>query len=500
MSDLFLRILNLSITASWLILAVVIIRPLMKKAPKWINCALWGLVALRLVCPVSLACPISLIPNSETIPKNIAMDRTPQIDTGVQAVNALINPIIERNFTPDPIASANPLQILIPFLAIVWIAGIVAMAVYALISYLRLKKSVGVTLPIESNVFACDEVKSPFVLGVVRPKIYVPSSMAGDALEYVITHEKTHIKRGDHFWKPLGFVILAVYWFNPLCWIAYVLLCRDIELACDEKVIRDLDKEGKAGYSEALLSCSFPRRRIAACPLAFGEVGVKERVKGVLNYKKPALLIVCASVIVFAIIAVCFLTNPKEKGSVITFGTYEKNELDSDKDSMLYQSVLTINEDGTFAYSPSVISSYMGTGTWNREGELITFNDVGMGDNRKEVFRLVDGNLYYMADQSASDSMWELEDGAEYVLKFEYSKKAHFDLELGYCEKIAKMLGIKADNVSVCFNYNGAKYDSATIVVQGLATPVDASKQEEIIEYVADSTGISADMITFLSE
>ena len=311
MSAVFLKIINLSITASWLILAVILVRSFLKKTPKWISCVLWALVAIRLVCPFSLESALSLIPSSETIPSNIEMMQKPAIDSGITVINETINPAIAHSFAPEPMTSANPLQIIIPLLSIVWIVGMVAMFLYAFISYIKLKKNVVASAPVRDNILACDEVKSPFILGIIKPLIYVPSSMEGETLDYVITHELAHIRRRDHWWKPFGFLLLAVYWFNPLCWLAYVLLCRDIEIACDEKVIRDMDKGSVAAYSQALLDCSFPRRRIAACPLAFGEVGVKERVKSVLNYKKPASWVIVLAVIACVVVAVCFLTNPK---------------------------------------------------------------------------------------------------------------------------------------------------------------------------------------------
>ena len=310
MSAVFLKILNMSITASWLILAVILARLLLKKAPKWVACLLWGLVAVRLICPFSLESVFSLIPSRETIPANIAEQHEPAITSGIAIVNEAVNPVITESFTPAPTNSANPLQIVIPVAAIIWIAGIVIMLAYALFSYLKIKKTVSVCMPAGERILACDEVKAPFILGMFKPVIYVPSSMSGKTLEHVIRHEKAHLQRHDHWWKPLGFLLLSVYWFNPLCWIAYILLCRDIEMACDEKVIRDMDKDDLAAYSQALLDCSFPRRRIAACPLAFGEVGVKDRVKGVLNYKKPAFWIIVVAITACIVIGVCFLTNP----------------------------------------------------------------------------------------------------------------------------------------------------------------------------------------------
>ncbi|MBQ6292774.1 MAG: hypothetical protein IJK77_02715 [Lachnospiraceae bacterium] len=313
MSSLFLKIVNMSIAAGWLILAVIALRFLLKKAPKWSICLLWALAAVRLVFPFSIESILSLIPNAETVPANIEMMPEPAIDSGIGAINEVVNPVV-GSFAPDPnmATSINPLQAVIPLLCILWIAGIAIMLLYALISYRKLKKSVAASVPAGEGVMICDELSSPFILGLFRPMIYLPSSMEGETRAYVLAHERAHIRRRDHLWKPLGFLLLAVYWFNPLCWIAYILLCRDIEAACDEKVIRNMDKDAMAAYSQALLDCSFPRKRIAACPLAFGEVGVKERVKGVLNYKKPAFWIILLAVIACIAVAVCFLTNPKK--------------------------------------------------------------------------------------------------------------------------------------------------------------------------------------------
>lgn len=319
MSNVFLTLLNMSITASWLILAVIVIRLLLKKAPKWISCALWTLVAFRLICPFSLESKLSLIPTSQTIPQNIATQAKPQIDSGIAVVNDVINPVIARQFMPDPLTSANPLQIVLPVLSIIWIIGMITLVSYALFSYIRLKRNVGASIAVKDNIMACDELRSPFIMGILRPVIYVPSSLTSDTLDYVINHEMAHLKRHDHWWKPFGYLLLTIYWFNPLCWLAYVLLCRDIELACDEMVIRDLDNSSKAEYSQALLNCSYPRKWITACPLAFGEVSVKERVKSILNYKKPAFWMIVIGLLVCVATAVCLLTDPIGKQDTMTY-------------------------------------------------------------------------------------------------------------------------------------------------------------------------------------
>ncbi len=311
MSAVFLKILNMGISAGWLILAAVLVRLLLKKAPKWISCLLWALAALRLLCPFSPESVLSLIPSGETVPMDIALAKEPAIHSGISALNSRVNPAMAEAFAPRLEDSANPLQVLIPVLAVIWLVGTAVMLGYALLSFGRLRKTVAASVPLGEGVFACDEVSSPFILGVLRPKVYVPSSMAGETLDCVLRHERAHLRRRDHLWKPLGYLLLAVYWFQPLCWLGYILLCRDIEMACDERVIRDLDREAVAAYSQALLDVSFPRRRVAACPLAFGETGLKQRVKGILNYRKPAFWVVVAALAVCAAVAVCFLTNPK---------------------------------------------------------------------------------------------------------------------------------------------------------------------------------------------
>ena len=310
MSEVFLKIVNMSISASWLVLAVLLLRMMLKKAPKWVSVLLWGLVAVRLICPFSFESVFSLIPSAETVSPEIMMDPTPEVHTGIASLNSMINPIVTEAFAPEGMASMNPLQLWIPLATMVWIVGIAAMLIYATVSYILLQHKVRTAVPLRKGILQSENVASPFVLGIIKPKIYLPFRMDDQSLEYVIAHEKAHIHRKDHWWKPFGFLLLAIHWFNPLMWIGYILLCRDIELACDEKVIRQMDNENRANYTEALVACSINRRSIAACPLAFGEVGVKERVKSVMNYKKPAFWIIIAAIVSCLVIAVCFLTNP----------------------------------------------------------------------------------------------------------------------------------------------------------------------------------------------
>ena len=312
MSGIFLKLLNLSISASWLVLVVLALRLVLKRAPKWVNVLLWGMVALRLMLPFSIESALSLIPSAETLsPEVVRFDPAPTITSGVEFIDNAVNPSLSESFAAAPLASVNPLYVWTYLAGWVWLIGLAAMLLYALVSYLRLRRRVSASIPLWENIYVCDEVPSPFILGIVHPRIYLPSALDEAQRGSVLSHERAHLARRDHWWKPLGFALLAVYWFNPLLWLAYTLLCRDIELACDERVLRGMDAGQVKAYSSALLACSVPRRMLAACPLAFGEVGVGARVKNALRYKKPAFWVVAASVAVCVVVAVCFLTNPE---------------------------------------------------------------------------------------------------------------------------------------------------------------------------------------------
>ena len=310
MSELFLHLINISITAGWIILAVILLRLLLKKAPKWTVCLLWALVGLRLLLPFSIESKISLVPSTQTIPQSSILSTAPVIDSGIPAVDEAVNPVISQSLAPNPGDSINPLQVYLAIGTAIWLIGATAMLFYSFLSWLRLYLRVRPRLRMRENIYLCDTIDTPFILGVIRPCIYIPSGLTEAHLEPIIAHEKAHLKRLDHLWKPLGFMLLAVYWFNPLVWVAYILLCRDIEKACDEKVVRSMGQDGRAGYSEALLCCGTRHRMVLSCPLAFGEVGVKERVKAVLSYKKPTFWILIAALLLSLLAGILFLTDP----------------------------------------------------------------------------------------------------------------------------------------------------------------------------------------------
>ena len=312
MSVVFLKLFNMSITACWVILFVLLCRILLKKAPKWTRCLLWGFVGLRLVFPFSIESILSLIPSVETIPQsNMLPTELPQIDSGFATINQAVNPIIAETYSEY----GNQFPSVISIFSVIWVIGLAVMLIYGVVSYSTLYVKVRASIVYKENIYLCDDIDPPFILGIIKPKIYMPSGFSNQQMEYIIAHEKAHLKRKDHWWKPIGFALLSVYWFNPLIWLAYVLLCRDIELACDEKVIKDMENADIKGYSETLVECSSMRRKVLVCPLAFGEISVKGRVKAMLKYKKPAFWVVAAAVTVCVIIVACFLTNPQKNES-----------------------------------------------------------------------------------------------------------------------------------------------------------------------------------------
>ena len=356
MEMIFLNVFNRSLAAGWLILAVIVVRFLLKKAPRRLSCVLWAVVAVRLLCPFFPASSFSLIPSGETISAEVVrFAPAPAIDSGIPVLNEALNPMIGERFAPAPGTSVNPLYIWTAIAGIVWLVGVAVMVGYALLSSLRMRSVVREAVPLgmcgelyetgeveacgesyeagevgtcaephgarpletgaalPDNVWLCDAVRSPFILGIVRPKIYLPSGITREQMLCILAHEQAHVERLDHCLKPFGWLLLSVYWFHPLVWIAYMLFCRDLELACDEKVVGGMDLDGRKAYSHALLACSLQRKMIFSYPLAFGEIGVRERVKGILHYRKPAGWLAAVAVLACAAVAVCFLTDPKEK-------------------------------------------------------------------------------------------------------------------------------------------------------------------------------------------
>ena len=407
MEELFIEILNLSLSAAYLVPVVLVLRLVLKKAPRWTMCLLWGLVALRLVMPFSLESDVSLHPGREPIADLQTQwggDTQPDTLPEVQP-----EPLPETpSVTPAP-APGEEID-LMEILGWVWLAGACAMALYGAVSYVRLKRKVRPSLQVEKRVFVCDGIGYPFLLGVLRPKVYLPSDLEEPHLSYVLAHEKAHVKRGDHLWKPLGFALLTLHWFNPLLWVAYLLLCRDIESACDEKVVRDMDNTQKDGYSRALLACSlqgaFHRRWISACPVAFGETGVKTRIKGVLHYKKPAFWVLLIAILACVAVGVFFLTDPAEEPDVES--SAESSEEDEasveSREESREESILEPSEEESSATESSkdegsyTVEGVYGDGVELLSREVVEYSEGALYEYT-EYAVAVDGEILYDSEQ-----------------------------------------------------------------------------------------------------
>lgn len=402
MEGLFLKLLNMSIAAGWLILAVVLLRILLKRAPKYIRCILWALVGIRLTVPFSFESVLSLIPSAETVSPDMLYSDAPRIHSGIGVLNQAVNPVISESLAPQIGVSVNPLQILTFLAALIWAAGVVLMSLYGIISYLRLRRRIAEAVPLRDNLWQCETVGSPFVLGLFQPRIYLPFHMDEAGMAHVIAHEQAHIKRGDHLIKMAAFFLLTVYWFQPLVWLAYFLLCRDIELACDERVIKELGLEEKKAYSEALLSCSAPRRSLAACPLAFGEVGVKQRIRNVMSYRKPALWVVAAALAVCVAAGVCFLTDPAaglEMPGV--FGrTYQVAEVVYDAPQYSFAYTTETAPQYSLTSDGQLLKCELAEGSWEQVGK---FHKTALTQGAFEgYFSEVDGTVGWVGKNSAA--------------------------------------------------------------------------------------------------
>ncbi len=359
METMFINFLNMSIAASWIIIAILLFRIILKKAPKSIHRFLWLLVGIRLVIPFSFESALSLIPDVEPVRienetvidannKTVTSDMIPQEKIDADNLN-LENFTAHDSSVPE---SNNTLikNILLMAASIAWICGMIVMLIYCLASMLVLNSKMKTAVRLRDNIWQCDYTISPFILGIIKPKIYIPFKVDEAELTYIIAHESTHLKHRDHIVKLVAFLLLAVYWFNPLVWIAYICLCRDIEFACDERVVHEMNMAEKKAYSETLLSCSVNASKIAAYPLAFGEVGVKARIKSVLKYKKPKFWVVTLSVCVCILIGICFLTNPKAKTTKQTDSPANTADIASTEEETIAASETEINTDNNSSY------------------------------------------------------------------------------------------------------------------------------------------------------
>ena len=406
MTNVFFTVLNLSLSAGWLVLAIVILRRILRRAPRWIFPLFWGLVGLRLLLPFSIESALSLLPTAETVSPSIVYESAPSIHSGLSSVNSAVNPVLSEALAPDPSASVNPAQVLAFVLTLVWLAGAVLMLCYLAVSWLRVSLRLRTAVRLQDQIYQSEWARTPFLFGVIRPRIILPFSIGREEAAFVIAHEQAHLKRHDHWVKPFAFLLLSVYWFHPLLWLAWFLLCRDIELACDERVIRDMSREERAGYSQALLACSTQGRGKLVCPLAFGEAGVRERVKAVLSYRKPAVWVVALAIVFGIGAAVCFLTNPQTRETMVwaqnlSASDVQRIELvvmpqEQDKQYRIFagdemqQVVALINESrGRYVADPESLDggSILFTVTMT-DGETHTVSNIG------NVYLTIDGEYF----------------------------------------------------------------------------------------------------------
>ncbi len=447
MTDCFLKIFNISVTASYLVVAVLLLRLILKKAPKWSICLLWGIVALRLVMPFSFESKLSLVPSANTVVVSNTADAPFEVNTGVSAVDTEINDIIIENkdsinninqsisgavtsnndsapdLNPDTtenLSSQNSVESkkikvsIFTVFGLVWLLGIATMLIYSAISYAIVRKKVKVSLHYRDNIYFCDNVDTSFILGIFRPRIYIQSDMTQQNTDYVIKHECAHLKRCDHLIKPFAFLLLSVYWFNPLVWVSYILLCRDIESACDERVVKDAADIDIKGYSTALLNCGTKRRVIIACPVAFGEVSVKSRIRAVLKYKRPPRYLCVMAVVLSVAVSVCFLTDPIQKvdalSEVIEYETVVEyiNRTQNDtadngnKQNNLFNNILSVFKgDNNSNANTSSTNSTISQG--NNSNNYADVNVNGFDDLFKPDVNISDNN-YWTSDNSTNNT------------------------------------------------------------------------------------------------
>ena len=481
MGDVFLKLFNMSITAGWLILTVICIRLLFRKMPKWIRCALWGMVAIRLIVPFSVESAFSLLPSSEpirssTIVEGEVVHHIPSVDSSLPLVENTVNPILLDTFSYEQADSVAPLQVVIEISGYLWLGGMILLVLYALVSTIRLFFMEREAVCYKDNIYLCDAVKTPFILGFVRPGIYLPSVLSEEETEYIIAHEKAHLKRLDHLWKFLGYLLLCVYWFQPLCVIAYVLFCKDIELACDEKVIKNMSFSDRKRYSHVLLSCASRNQFVLASPLAFGEVGVKERIRSILGYKKTAVGMTILAILIGLLVSVCFLTNPPRE----------------------YQIRITIpaGSEWAYCYSDEEISP---------KGNTLTIaNGEGLGDTEVILLpiEVKEENVY---DEIAyitpgMPAKFEVEKGAWFKVGVRVQNTSTEDRNV-YVTVRNVDVRISSEDVAILKSMSDLDRASVEELVWVTDRKIEwtEEKEEKLLSFLDSEGWIVADRVTFLS-
>ena len=414
MEKIFIHVLNYSISATWVILAVIILRLIIKRMPKWISCTLWSLAALRLIIPRFVQSAVSLIPNTYTVPDTIMLDRNPQIDTGVNIINSIINPAITKSFAPNPIASANPLQIIIFFASIIWIIGLCCLIFYMAVNWVILRHRLAFAVKLKDNIYQSENITTPFLFGIFKPKIYIPFNTPKCHIDNIAAHENMHIKRKDHILKPLAFILLSVYWFNPFIWAAYILYCKDTELACDEKAVKSMSEEKRKSYSLSLLHFGSCKTKAGIYPLGFCETGIKSRIKNIIRYKRPRVFISVLGAVILLALSACFLTDPQQMTDISD--TQHAQDQASGQKIYVYQQsqetvkpYLALKENNEFVFFYSALSSYYATGEYSITDDTLICKTY---DGKYTYTFQTDGQCYiFDKDRSSSIPSLNISDG-----------------------------------------------------------------------------------------
>ena len=405
---IFSVLLNMSITAGWIILVLLALRLIFRRAPKRLLCDLWGLAALRLLIPVSFQSKFSFVPSTQTVAINGILEPY-SINLGFDSINDAVDAILENTdeFSYD-------IYYWIDRLSFTWLIGMCVLLLLALVSYIQIRRSVRESVPVRDRIYLCDGLSSPFVFGLFRPKIYIPAGTGDNELKYVEAHEKAHIRRLDHIRKLFAYLLLCVYWFHPLVWIAYILFCRDVEGACDEYVINKYDDAQRADYSEALLRFSSPSKNIRACPVAFGEIGVKARIRKILYYKKPARALIAVVLASAALLGFVFLSDPVNAKSVL--GTLNAKYVLLNMDSGTINAELTFH--GISGRGKLVVFAHDGAKTIY--GKMITdtnaISNIFTASKTGEtyVFPSIFDSYRFSASMSTGELFGVLFDGCEF--------------------------------------------------------------------------------------
>lgn len=412
--EFLINLLDMSIAASYLVIVIAIFRLIFRKVPKFINCIIWALVGIRLILPVSFDGIISLFPHkSPMIEEAVYFGRLASAKTS-QLIEKTVTNTLQNVVAIEGSSQDTPVNMFALILLVVWIMGMVVMLLYSVITYIHIYNKAKVSVRYRDNIYVGDYIDSPFILGIVRPKIYIPTDLSGEGMECVILHEKAHIKRHDNWWKFVGFLLLIVHWFNPILWVAYLMFCRDIEFACDEKVIKSLGCDRRQAYAQVLLEYSIPRYMLVAYPVAFGEVGVKMRIKSILNYKKPTFWAIVAAVVVCIGVGIAFITNPlslnasddpEEHGRYEDYSGEKKFVYKDKKTGIEYTISLTSGDIGDYTKEFKIKTNNSAieeiTGTWELSRGVLYLYTYDPGNNKIcYVFNKGDFNLTFDKEKS----------------------------------------------------------------------------------------------------